>query len=62
MEVSTILEVSDNTADLVQIPTCPKCRGEMIKRVAKTGARQGQSFYGCTQFPRCRGVVNVIAL
>ncbi len=61
VEASTILDVSDNTADLVQIPTCPRCNGEMIKRVAKTGARQGQPFYGCHQFPKCRGVLNVIA-
>ncbi len=52
-------EVSDNTANLVQTPTCPRCNGEMVERTAKKGARQGQSFYGCTQFPKCRGVVNV---
>ena len=40
------------------IPTCSKCHGEMIQRVAKKGARQGQIFYGCTQFPKCRGVIN----
>ncbi|WP_201585705.1 NERD domain-containing protein [Psychrobacter jeotgali] len=42
------------------IPACPKCQGEMIKRVAKKGIRQGQTFYGCSQFPKCRGVVNVM--
>ncbi|WP_350556429.1 hypothetical protein [Pseudoalteromonas sp. CAL107-MNA-CIBAN-0098] len=31
----------------------------MIERVAKKGAREGQVFYGCSQFPKCRGVVNV---
>nr|WP_227672126.1 NERD domain-containing protein [Psychrobacter urativorans] len=41
------------------IPTCPKCNGEMIQRVAKKGARQGQAFFGCSQFPKCRGVVNI---
>ncbi|MBF4488919.1 NERD domain-containing protein [Psychrobacter sp. N25K4-3-2] len=51
--------VIDHTADLIQTPTCPRCNGEMIKRVAKKGARQGQSFYGCAQFPKCRGVVNI---
>ena len=40
------------------IPSCPKCQSEMIKRVAKKGMRQGQSFYGCSQFPKCRGVIN----
>lgn len=41
-----------------QAPLCPTCRSEMIQRVAKRGARQGQTFYGCSQFPKCRGVVN----
>ena len=45
--------VSDNT------PACPRCHSEMIERVAKKGAREGQVFYGCSQFPKCRGVVNV---
>ncbi|WP_288998501.1 NERD domain-containing protein [uncultured Psychrobacter sp.] len=54
-----ILKVTDHDANIDQAPTCPRCNGEMVKRVAKNGARQGQSFYGCAQFPKCRGVVNV---
>jgi len=54
-----ILKVTDHDASIDQAPTCPRCNGEMVKRVAKKGARQGQSFYGCAQFPKCRGVVNV---
>ena len=49
----------NQTTILAQIPNCPKCNSEMIKRVAKKGARQGQAFFGCSQFPKCRGVVNV---
>ncbi|MEN6669091.1 NERD domain-containing protein [Psychrobacter sp. B38] len=56
---SATLEATDHAANLINTPTCPKCNGDMIKRVAKIGARQGQSFYGCRQFPKCRGVVNV---
>ncbi len=41
------------------IPACPKCNSEMVERIAKKGQRQGQSFFGCSQFPKCRGVVNV---
>ncbi len=52
-------EVIDHTANLIQTPTCPRCNGEMVERTAKKGARQGQSFYGCAQFPKCRGVVNI---
>ena len=54
-EAAFIEQISDN---LVQVPNCPKCHGEMVERVAKKGARQGQVFYGCVQFPKCRGVVN----
>ncbi|WP_261869802.1 nuclease-related domain-containing protein [Psychrobacter sp. JCM 18901] len=32
---SEIDVVIDHTADLIQTPTCPRCNGEMIKRVAK---------------------------
>jgi len=55
----TIAEKIQEPAISANIPTCPKCNGEMIKRVAKKGARQGQVFFGCSQFPKCRGVVNI---
>jgi len=48
-----VSDMSDN------IPACPRCHSKMIERVAKKGAREGQAFYGCSQFPKCRGVVNV---
>ncbi|MEK6219248.1 MAG: NERD domain-containing protein [Psychrobacter sp.] len=56
---SATLEVIDHTSDLIQTPTCPKCSSEMIKRVAKKGLNQGQAFFGCSKFPKCRGVVNI---
>lgn len=34
---------------------CPKCGAEMIEREAKRGANAGSAFWGCSQFPRCRG-------
>jgi hypothetical protein len=56
---SATIEVIDHTADLIQTPTCPRCNGGMIKRVAKKGLNQGQTFFGCSKFPKCRGVVNI---
>lgn len=38
---------------------CPKCGAEMIKRVATKGANAGNSFYGCSNFPKCRGIINI---
>ena len=37
-------------------PTCPKCASAMIRRTAKQGANAGASFWGCSTFPKCRGV------
>jgi predicted RNA-binding Zn-ribbon protein involved in translation (DUF1610 family) len=36
---------------------CPKCGGEMILRTAKSGANQGEKFWGCSNFPQCRGIL-----
>lgn len=40
-------------------PNCPVCRSTMVKRTAKRGPNAGNLFYGCVQYPRCRGVVNL---
>lgn len=39
--------------------SCPKCGGDMVKREVKKGERKGQQFWGCSQYPKCRGIVNV---
>lgn len=37
------------------IPVCPSCGNPMIRRVAKFGKTAGEEFWGCGQFPHCRG-------
>ena len=36
-------------------PRCPECGDDMILRTAKKGPRYGQRFWGCRQYPSCRG-------
>ena len=36
-------------------PRCPTCDGPMIKRVARRGSKAGSEFWGCANFPKCRG-------
>jgi restriction system protein len=36
-------------------PSCPKCSSEMVRRTAKRGANAGSSFWGCSNYPHCRG-------
>lgn len=35
---------------------CPKCGRPMVLRTAKSGENQGNQFWGCSGFPRCRAV------
>jgi restriction system protein len=35
---------------------CPACGSEMVKRTAKKGANAGGQFWGCSQYPSCRGI------
>ena len=37
---------------------CPKCGAGMILREAKRGANAGNTFWGCSTYPKCRGIIN----
>jgi four helix bundle suffix protein len=40
-------------------PPCPVCGSLMSLRTAKTGKNAGQSFWGCTSYPNCKGTVKI---
>lgn len=40
-------------------PACPTCGRGMVKRTAKKGANAGNEFWGCSNYPQCRGVVPI---
>ncbi|MGK0393922.1 DUF2726 domain-containing protein [Alcanivorax borkumensis] len=37
-------------------PACHKCGEAMVLRKARSGKQAGQTFWGCSAFPKCRGV------
>lgn len=45
-----------NSVPVSAEPSCPKCGKHMIQRTAKTGPNAGNQFWGCSQFPQCRGI------
>jgi len=47
-----------STQEAEAIPPCPLCGKPMVLRTAKTGRNAGQSFWGCSAYPECRGAVN----
>ena len=42
-----------------KVPACPRCGKAMVRRMARQGARSGQAFWGCTDYPGCRGTASI---
>ena len=42
-----------------EAPACHRCGSEMVLRTAKSGKQAGQTFWGCSGFPRCRGAAKI---
>lgn len=38
---------------------CPKCGTIMVKRKAAKGPNAGKEFYGCSNYPKCRCIINI---
>lgn len=39
-------------------PSCPKCGSTMVIRHATKGTHAGNTFWGCSRFPGCRGILS----
>jgi restriction system protein len=44
-----------------EIDICPECGSAMTRRTAKRGQFTGQDFLGCTRYPTCRGVRQIVS-
>lgn len=42
-----------------EAPSCPECGKPMRQRISKQGKQVGEAFWGCSQYPDCRGVRQV---
>ena len=61
--------VEEMSADEVESPTeainseaqpfCPICGSEMMERSTRSGRNAGNKFWGCSNYPQCRGIVNI---
>jgi len=50
---------SDESDVSAKSPACPLCGQAMQLRTARKGPKAGQSFWGCSGFPDCRGTLPV---
>ena len=39
---------------------CPKCGASMVKRQASKGSYTGNAFWGCSRYPHCKEIVDII--
>src|SRR6266540_3404664 len=44
-----------NANESASTPHCPLCNALMVKRVARHGPDASSTFWGCTNYPKCRG-------
>lgn len=51
----------DEVDDIEEIkePFCPKCGSKMVLRTARQGRYAGSNFWGCSQFPKCKSIINI---
>ena len=40
-------------------PQCPKCSASMVLRTARRGPNAGGNFWGCSKYPKCKGIVSL---
>ncbi len=64
IEVVDTVEISEvkgeNTdKSIKEALICPRCGSKLVLRTAKKGNNAGNSFYGCSAFPKCRYVRKV---
>jgi restriction system protein len=51
--------VYQNAPSATTAPLCPHCGSAMSRRVARQGANSGNAFWGCTSYPRCKGIIPI---
>ncbi|WP_031387208.1 restriction endonuclease [Desulfonatronum thiodismutans] len=48
-------DIADDIPTAVDTPNCPKCGARMTRRTARKGPWAGREFWGCINFPGCKG-------
>ncbi len=59
MDENSEIEVSEENQSQSSTLICPRCKGELVLRVAKKGENKGNTFYGCSSYPKCRYIQNI---
>lgn len=66
VSTDSLLQLIQTTSEQTPVPKgasanqrgpvcCPQCGSAMVRRTARQGSNQGQTFWGCSGYPVCRG-------
>lgn len=58
-KVEITYEKNPKETDAAAKLLCPKCGAKLVLREVKRGKNIGNSFYGCSNFPKCRYIKNL---
>lgn len=47
-----------SSSSQLEVPNCPQCGKPMRRRIAKNGENKGHEFWGCSDFPNCKCVLD----
>ena len=50
---------ADQSDPTDQIPPCPSCGKPMVLRTARRGKNAGRQFWGCSDYPTCKGATDL---
>lgn len=51
--------MNQRTQSAQSVPSCPKCGKPMQRRTQKKGQQQGREFWGCSDYPKCNGLLPI---
>ena len=55
VQTTSRMTISSDESDHVT-PDCPRCNTPMVMREARRGPNPGEKFWGCVNYPKCRGI------
>jgi hypothetical protein len=62
LSIDRQVQLSEPISNPAGQPHCPKCGNDMVLRTAKSGANQGEKFWGCSRYPQCREIVKYVLI
>lgn len=53
------IHMENETGVSQPVPLCPKCGKKMVLKTARQGEHAGKTFWGCSSYPKCNGIVRI---